>query len=125
MTTTALELYDPQISELLKQEQTRWKQKVGTLPGLKHKGANKLLNRWRRYPKRPIKEVAARLVNSQPVCPPSDPLAGYGEVLSDSRLQEVQGRLVRVEALVKNLSKAQFGLLQENLRVFAAQLKKA
>ena len=109
----------------LKQEQTRWKQKVGTLPGLKHKGANKLLNRWRRYPKRPIKEVAARLVNSQPVCPPSDPLAGYGEVLSDSRLQEVQGRLVRVEALVKNLSKAQFGLLQENLRVFAAQLKKA
>jgi hypothetical protein len=109
----------------IKQEQTRWKQKIGVLPGLKHKGANKLLNRWRRYPKRPVKEVAARLMATQPIYPPPDLVAAAGEVLSDSRLQEVQGRLARVEALAKNLSKAQFGLLQENLRVFATQLKKA
>lgn len=53
--------------ERIKQEQNRWKMKVGTMPGLRHKGANKLLNRWRRYPKRPIKEVAARLTQTQPV----------------------------------------------------------
>ena len=87
----------------IREEQDRWKRKVETLPGLKRKEPNKLLNRWRRYPKKPIKEVVARLSSSVPAWAPVDVTVLRGEVTDgDARLSEVMQRLERVEAIVKN-----------------------
>jgi hypothetical protein len=107
----------------IREEQDKWQKKLDSMPGLGAKEPNKLLRRWRRYPRKAIKEVASSL--SKPAAAHDLPTMAVGTaaVETDSRMKELLQRVERVEAIAGNIEGKQFAQMQRGLLALRDKLK--
>lgn len=107
----------------IREEQDKWQKKLDSMPGLGAKEPNKLLRRWRRYPRKAIKEVASSL--SKPAAAHDLPTLAVGTaaVETDSRMKELLQRVERVEAIAGNIEGKQFAQMQRGLLALRDKLK--
>jgi len=97
----------------MREEQSKWQKEMEELPGITNKQATTLLLKWRRYPKRGIKDIDKALKTVEPA-ERNLPIVSNIEDLavtdaSDPRLEELVSRVDRIEKIVKNVDSAQFG----------------
>ena len=107
----------------IREEQDKWQKKLDGLPGLNAKEANKLLRRWRRYPRKAIKEVASSLSKPAVVHDLPTLAVGSAAVEGDSRMKELLQRVERVESIAKNIEGKQFSQMQKALVALKDKLK--
>lgn len=97
----------------MKEEQSRWQKEMEELPGITNKQATTLLLKWRRYPKRGIKDIEKAIKTVDPMERSFPVPVALEDVTttdgSDPRLEELVSRVDRIEKIVKNVDTSQFG----------------
>ena len=109
----------------MKEEQEKWEKEIEELPGIKNKQATTLLLKWRRYPKRSMKEVEKSVKNKEPHERTLPVMATQEQptLQEDSRIQEVIRRVRKIEEVVANIDVKQFDGLVNALNGLERSLK--
>ncbi|CAG9331890.1 unnamed protein product [Blepharisma stoltei] len=96
----------------MKEEQSRWQKEMEELPGITNKQATTLLLKWRRYPKRGIKDIEKTLRTVEPAERQLPVVAKMEDApvvdSNDPRLDELVAKVDRIEKIVKNVDSTQF-----------------
>jgi hypothetical protein len=111
----------------MKEEQERWQKELEELPGISNKQATTLLLKWRRYPKKTIKDIEKSVKSNEPtqkilpVVVKSQPVPI--KKISDSRLEELMWRVEKIESTIDHVDSKQLTDVIKNIESIENKLK--
>lgn len=103
----------------MKEEQDKWQKELEELPGISNKQATTLLLKWRRYPKKGIKDIEKSLKTNEPsqrILPVVTKKENVPtKKVADSRLEELLWRIEKIESTVDNVDTNQLSGIMKTI----------
>ena len=111
----------------IKEEQERWQKELEELPGISNKQATTLLLKWRRYPKKGLKDIEKSVKNNEPA-QKILPVVNKQEVIptkkvANTRLEELLWRVEKIENTVDHVDNQQLKNIMKTIDGIEEKLK--
>lgn len=111
----------------MKEEQDRLQKELEELPGITNKQATTLLLKWRRYPKKNLKDIEKSVKSNEPahkVLPIVNKNTGkQGKKIENKRLEELIWRIEKIEGTVDHVNTEQIGNIFKSLKKIEDRVK--
>ena len=112
----------------IKEEQERWQKELEELPGISNKQATTLLLKWRRHPKKGLKDIEKSIKTNDPA-QKILPIVNKQEIIptqtiKDSRLEELMLRIQNIESTVNHVDSEQLNSIMKSINGIEQKLKK-
>ena len=111
----------------IKEEQEKWQRELENLPEINNKQATTLLLKWRKYPKKGIKDIEKSIKLKEPT-KRNLPTISKKVIISskkpaDTRIEELMWRIEKIESTVNHVDKEQLKKLVNTIDVIEQKLK--
>ena len=111
----------------MKEEQDRLQKELEELPGITNKQATTLLLKWRRYPKKNLKDIEKSVKSNEPaqkILPIVNKNTGkQGKKVENKRLEELIWRIEKIEGSVDHVNTEQIGNIFKSLKKIEDRVK--